>query len=815
MRSFFYSLLSNSFHFFCKKQLENFAFALHTFYFSFCMESSEKPVSILLDNQSSLCKTISNQRVLPELLGGAMPNIYKKYNAKFYVLNMIVIAIILFFAMFLSFSATRSNFFNKMVVESRRIAYSYAENIATANEASEIINGILDDKLRSVTEMITYLQSPIDDAFLAELAANLGLDEIIYYNQTGEVLHSASGLLVGWTLTPEYPAYEFMISDQTKFLDEIKPDSHTGIYYKFAYYRLSDGSFYQIGVSAERINAFLSEFQTHELLSKINTEESAVEGVYFIDNNWNVVAFGGIAGLNDILVSQKARTAMQEHGEYLHQFKFQNTSLFLTSFPIQIDNAQTGILAVVHNTADTDNLIGYLMVLLIIIYAAVFGLMVMIGVITYKKNKQLTFKAYHDIVTQLPNKRYFEEVVAESNWFRTSNHSAILLITCKNFHFFDAYFGYVYSENHLKLMTEKMKHFVSDKRMLFQISDEKFAFILKDYDSHAEVISFAKSIIKFLKTFLVHRAAGATIGIAEWKGNEKDNADEFLKRATNATRYLSDEELYQYEIYSDKLQEKLDKEAKIETELLNSTTGKVLSGLYLDFLPIVSMKNNQVVGFEALARLKTLEYGVVMPSEFIPVAERTQLIVPLFNQIVFKTCEFIRMLADNNFKNIKISLNISEIQVLRDDFVSRILNMIAINKINTANLQIEISETVFANNFDFINSKLTILKSKGVNIAIDDFGSGYSPLYQDGQVQVDTLKLDRGFISKLTKSNKKIIVGDIISMAHKMGNQVVAEGVENEEQRACLQENGCDYYQGYLYSKPLSPADAIRKLKKG
>lgn len=739
-----------------------------------------------------------------------MQNGKQNLKAMHYFGIIFAVACVIAALSFVSMSVSKNFFYNKMEVESQRIARSYAQHIGTANEASTIINSVLEDKLLAVCNMLVLVDDEITNELLGELADSVGVDDIYLYDGLATIVYSARQTHIGWTAPIDHPVHNFMISGNTSWIDEIRPDTETGVYYKFGYYRLDSEHFFQVGILAEQINQFLANFQTQQFLNEIQNE-ATIKGAYYISNAFNIDAFWGIGGVEDVLVSEHAIAAMQANTEYNFSFAHNELELFLVSLPIYVNQTKIGTLAVLHDTAETNTLVQYFNIIWTVGFSLIFGLVVSIALANYYNNKKLYHYAYHDIATDLPNKRLFDQEVKRLS--ANTNPKALVMLSCKNFHFLHLHFGYDYYEKVKTSLAHKLKLFATEDKLLFQISDEKCAFFVQNYDSEAELVSFAKGLLKFMRSFLVHKATGALVGIAAWEDGV-DDVNTILKKATIATQYIPEEELFQHATFTTSMHERVLREEKIETELLHAITGKTLSGLYIDYQPIINMKTNQVAGFEALTRLKTLEYGMISPNEFIPIAERTQLIVPLFNQIMQKICAFIKTVENSNISDFKISVNISAIQVLRDDFVSRTLNMIAQNQIKTTNLEIEISESVFSEHHDFINSKLAILQQKGVHIAIDNYGTGFSPLYQEDKLNINTLKLDRGFVSRInSKSLKHLVLSDVISMAHRMGNVVVAQGVETEVQRDYLSKNHCDYYQGFLHSKPLSPKDALELIK--
>lgn len=203
------------------------------------------------------------------------------------------------------------------------------------------------------------------------------------------------------------------------------------------------------------------------------------------------------------------------------------------------------------------------------------------------------------------------------------------------------------------------------------------------------------------------------------------------------------------------------------------------------------------------------------PLEFIPIAEKTKLILPIGEKVIVKAFQFLNRLKECGYDEISVSINISITQLLKPDFTSRLFELMSEMQINPKNIGIEITESIFASNYDNINKIIKELREAGIHIAIDDFGIGYSSFARERELKVDCLKIDKHFIDKLLSTDlKKAITSDIISMSHKLGHCTIAEGVEHELQLQYLKENGCDKIQGYHISKPLDEKEAIEFLKK-
>ncbi|NCC58768.1 MAG: EAL domain-containing protein, partial [Synergistales bacterium] len=266
--------------------------------------------------------------------------------------------------------------------------------------------------------------------------------------------------------------------------------------------------------------------------------------------------------------------------------------------------------------------------------------------------------------------------------------------------------------------------------------------------------------------------------------------------------------------YDVEMEREILREQKIKHELARVAAGDENNGLFLQYQPILDLKSNRVCGFEALARLNSEQLGLVSPMEFIPIAEQAKLIVPIGRNVFLQAFRFLKKLEKEGFDTVNVSVNVSAIQVLRDNFTVDLIEMIREAEVCPENIGIEITESVFSMDYQGINRVLGSLRDSGLHIAIDDFGTGYSSLARERELNVDCLKIDKFFVDKLlTLSPEDAITADIISMAHRLGHCVVAEGVEHEEQKEYLLGNGCDKIQGFLVARPLDEEAALELIR--
>ncbi len=423
----------------------------------------------------------------------------------------------------------------------------------------------------------------------------------------------------------------------------------------------------------------------------------------------------------------------------------------------------------------------------------------------------------HDRWTGLYNRRYLEYLLNADARKNISYKRAVVGINLSTFYSLTAAYGFHYTQDIIKNISYALITHCNDKRLLFSTYENRFVFYIKNYKDKNELIEFCNSVVKTLESILVMERIGGAIDVVEINHDLHLEADQLLKNLllTSEKAINVNDGDFRICFYDDEIELQIIREQKIRNELTKIAADEQDGGLFLQYQPILDLKSNRISGFEALARLNSEDLGLVPPMEFIPLAEKTKLIIPLGEKIIRQALSFLDALKQKGVDDISVSINISAIQLLKKGFVKRLFEIIHEMQVDPENINLEITESVFASNYQEINNIIGELRAFGVKIAIDDFGTQYSSLSRQSELNINCLKIDKYFINKLLEVGpEKTIIGDIISMAHKLGHFVVVEGIEHEKQLEYLRENDCDKIQGYLMSKPLDKEDAIELLNK-
>jgi EAL domain-containing protein (putative c-di-GMP-specific phosphodiesterase class I) len=352
--------------------------------------------------------------------------------------------------------------------------------------------------------------------------------------------------------------------------------------------------------------------------------------------------------------------------------------------------------------------------------------------------------------------------------------------------------------------------------MLFSAYENSFIFYVKSYETINVLEDFCRAISDTLKSVLAAEGIAYGIGVYVIDNAKRLDAEQILKNLMMISEIaMSNQDRgLQTHYFDESIERQILRDLQLRNELDNVCAENHDGGLFLQFQPIFDLPTNRICGFEALARLRSDTLGLVPPLEFIPMAEKTKLILPIGDKVMLQALRFLKELEFQGFPDICMTINVSVLQLLQGGFCTSLFEKLQRLDISPDRIGLELTESIFASDYLEINRTLAILKNAGMHIAIDDFGTGYSSLAREWELNVDCLKIDKSFVQNLMDfPPEKSIISDIISMAHRFDHYVVAEGVEYESQRDLLKQWGCDKIQGYLISRPLDPEGAIKLLK--
>lgn len=423
--------------------------------------------------------------------------------------------------------------------------------------------------------------------------------------------------------------------------------------------------------------------------------------------------------------------------------------------------------------------------------------------------------ACYDMLTGLPNRTKAFNIVDDhiKNHKDPDHKDALLYIDIDNFKYINDTFGHLYGDQILKEVAEKLKTLIDKRIQVARFGGDEFIVFILDSD-YGEVKSVAKTIMSLLDQNIELQGKSnyisVSIGIAIYP-DHASSYEELMQYADTAMCKAKSVGKDRYEFFNTSLHEKLLERVLLESQLRLAITNQEL---LLHYQPQVDLDNGKIIGFEALVRWMSPEYGLISPLMFIPLAEETGLIIDIGDFVLRSSAIFAKKLQELGYKDLTISVNISVKQMNEKRFVEKILAIVNEFEINPSSIILEITESVLIESFDPIKEKLIRLRKEGFHISLDDFGTGYSSLTYLKLLPIDSLKIDKTFIDDImTNHMSKGLTNSIIQIAHQLGLSVVAEGVEYEEQYQYLGNNQCDSVQGYYFSKPLPENQVLPLLQ--
>jgi diguanylate cyclase (GGDEF)-like protein len=431
--------------------------------------------------------------------------------------------------------------------------------------------------------------------------------------------------------------------------------------------------------------------------------------------------------------------------------------------------------------------------------------------------KKISHIAFHDTLTGLPNRArlslYLEDEMKRA--CAGTSSGIILFIDMDDLKTVNDNFGHSVGDNVIVAASRYIVDALGEKAFVSRIGGDEFIVIIPGLYTRERAAQIAdKTLHEICKDYEVASEEirmSASIGVLMYP-DDGVLAEDVLKKADTAMYAAKKAGRNCWRFYEPALLQEAYEKMTLTNGLRRALEQDEFS---LYYQPQFTTDGGQIIGFEALLRWDSVEYGLVTPDRFIPLAEESGLILPIGKWVLQEACRFARRLVDMGRKNIHVAVNISARQLMVSNFVADVRTSIEEAGINPGLIEIEITESVFIESIEDTVDKLCQLRNIGVMLALDDYGTGYSSLTYLRSLPVDILKIDKLFIDKIISDETQLqVVGTIIDLGHNMGLEIVAEGVETEEQLKILREVRCNRIQGYVFSKPLTEKDAVSLLQK-
>ncbi|WP_404786218.1 EAL domain-containing protein [Altericista sp. CCNU0014] len=432
--------------------------------------------------------------------------------------------------------------------------------------------------------------------------------------------------------------------------------------------------------------------------------------------------------------------------------------------------------------------------------------------------EKLHYHAMYDSLTHLPNRHHLLKKLGQILDYARQDRNyrfAVLFLDVDRFKIINDSLGHSTGDRLLVAMSRRLETCVRDRDIIARLGGDEFIIVLTDLQTEEVAIQTAERVAKSLsQPYQFHETemySSVSIGIVLSTTNYRDsedllrNADIALYRAKAIGRGC-------HVVFDTAMHDRVLDALQLENDLRQAIKNQEF---FLVYQPIFELKTNRLEGFEALIRWNCPKRGLVLPSQFILIAEETGLIVPIGDWILTEACRQLRhwKKLDPSYGSLKISVNCSAKQFFQPDFVEKISQSLFKNQLSVSDLKIEITESVLLENTEQVTSIFSSLETLGVHLCMDDFGTGYSSLSYLHRFPIKSLKIDRSFIKNMLLGKKHSeIIKAILTMSVELGIDVVAEGIDTQNLLTHLTSLNCKYGQGYQLGKPMLPEDAFNLI---
>jgi diguanylate cyclase (GGDEF)-like protein len=430
----------------------------------------------------------------------------------------------------------------------------------------------------------------------------------------------------------------------------------------------------------------------------------------------------------------------------------------------------------------------------------------------YKKNEAtINHLAYHDLLTGLANRaalnNYVQDVLKTCSLGNCMG--AMLVMDVDNFKAINDIQGHSFGDQLLIKIAQLLSKKCGEIHFAARTGGDEFVVLFPTIKNKKDAVQYGDKVNALFSAPIIIEEKNVHVTISTGITlfpHDGTTVEEIFQNAELAMYQAKSQGKSQY-IFFDKTMANMLREKSLREKSLRQAL--VTEELKLWYQPIIDLSTQNISGFEALIRWDSREYGFVMPNDFIGLAEETGLIIPIGQQMIKQACYFIKSLHQVSHSQLTVTVNISVVQLMQNDFVESVQKIINETGVDASFMGLEITESILMESLEVNIAKIKALKQLGITIYLDDFGTGYSSLKYLQHLPIDVVKIDKSFIDTLNNDQESPgLTRFIIELAHHLGITVVAEGVETEQQLQALVEYGCDAAQGYLFSKPV-PQDQV------
>lgn len=776
---------------------------------------------------------------------------------KLYLVPLIIVVMITILTSYMLYTNVNKKYHNIYVENSMSYSNSYAEKIVDNKKIEEAIKDSIFNKLLNVSKIALGHESLLSEQYLKELRDDHEISNLAYLNFDGKVIYHTFDNFTNYQMKEGDPIYNFINSDLKHHFEDVRKSITSESNNMYVYLKNDRlDHFIQASISSDYVYNLTNNYKYDVLLNDIYNSNKQILNVFVVNKNGTITLTDGSISpytLDDDDFNEVF------NGKSLYEERFSNAlneQVLATVSPIKInDNIEEAI--VIYYSLEfyktiTHEVLLVMFVLSVFIILSGLSLLLFFVIIplsslekslssldanfgTYNKPKkeysvfQGAFKSLDDLsahikdvntqnrklnesiyelaltdyLTNLPNRM---KLIDSINKYKRENKTfALIFLDIDNFKTYNDTKGHIYGDRLLIEFVKRINTLKNDKVFISRYGGDEFILLLK-YNNDEEINDFIKKLYNTFNTPLfVNKELNyidLSVGISKYP-TDATTSSELIRKADIAMYYGKEINKNTHIYYNESLDKNLEEELYIKTKIEDAL---INDGFKVVLQPQVNVYNNEIVSYEALARFKNLNIG---PYKFIKVAEKYGLINDLGKVIIKKVVEILNDLKKEN-KLKTVYANFSIIELSDKTLIDFILNELKKYDIDPTYFGIEITEGVLIENEKESINFFEKLKCYGFKVAIDDFGSGNASLSYLIEYPLRLVKLDRSFINKyLTKENINIF-NTVVYLANQLDYEIIAEGIEDEEQIALLKETKCKLVQGYYYFKPMEVKDILK-----
>ncbi|OEH86881.1 hypothetical protein BHU72_01055 [Desulfuribacillus stibiiarsenatis] len=759
---------------------------------------------------------------------------------------------------FFTYQTSKYLLLEQMRNDGINIAKISAKKIELEKKSMDIIDTLVEEKIAIAGQIIaSHKELGINNDILREIATDTFTDEINYFSAEGIILYSTMDDYIGLGPVEGHPIEVFRASGLDELYEEIRNDTVTGVPIKHGYKRFSDGTFVQIGILESKFQIYSYVFHQQKSVKDLAKEENIAYAL-ILNTDFQAIADSDIEDIGAEYTDDEdyARVLQGESHSFYWFYEMANTEVLEVAVPIYEDDIVVGVLGIglYLDAVKSSIYINLLITFGITIFAALSYIYVSnrniiqpvlslnrnihsIDVVNHRgyripykdkdtfsglsksinqildeinayisllhqKDQRIKHIAYHDMLTSLPNHRSFVENLKGE----LDNHQAgtVILLGIDNFKGINATLGHVYGDEILKKIADDLMQIQHEQLLISKFDGDKFFLIMKETDETVIEENVQRILSIFRNNFTIEGSelyVTVSMGITRYPQDGHD-VSTLVMNADMALNAMKKSGKNGYYYFTNEMAEVLNEKIHVEHILRGALKEQDFKLLYQ---PQVDTMNGEIVGFEALIRLKN---HTLSPMQFIPIAEETGMIIEIGRWVTSEVIQQLARWKQLGLPEKPVSINFSAKQLQDTQYIQFLKEQLDAHSIPAKLIEIEITESVLFYKKDVTIDFIKQIKNLGIQIAIDDFGTGYSSFSYLTLLPLDKIKIDKSFIDEVMKSKHYKILRGIIKIAHSIDLKIVAEGVEKKEQYEILKRENCQYLQGYLFSKPLEIENA-------